>query len=34
MRRNLPPEELGDSLDRPINAILAFHRRDGSSSLP
>ena len=30
MRRNLTLEELGDLLERPINAILALHRRDGS----
>jgi PPOX class probable F420-dependent enzyme len=30
MRRNLPPEALGDLLPRPINAILALHRADGS----
>ena len=30
MRRHLQPEELGDFFDQPINAILAFRRRDGS----
>jgi PPOX class probable F420-dependent enzyme len=30
MRRNLRPEELGDLLTRPLNAILALHRSDGS----
>ena len=30
MRRNLPPSELGDLLDRPLNAILGLHRGDGS----
>ena len=30
MRRNLQPEDLGDLLDRPLNAILALHRSDGS----
>ena len=30
MRRNLRPEDLGDLLERPINAILGLHRSDGS----
>lgn len=30
MRRNLQPSELGDLLDRPLNAVLALHRQDGS----
>src|SRR5437868_14692293 len=30
MRRNLAPSELGDLLDRPLNAVLGLHRRDGS----
>jgi Pyridoxamine 5'-phosphate oxidase len=30
VRRNLRPSELGDLLDRPLNAILGLHRRDGS----
>jgi len=30
MRRNLSPEELGDLLELPLNAILALHRADGS----
>jgi PPOX class probable F420-dependent enzyme len=30
MRRNLRPEDLGDLLERPLNAILALHRDDGS----
>lgn len=30
MRRNLRPEELGDLLDRPLNAVLGVHRQDGS----
>lgn len=30
MRRNLQPGELGDLLDRPINAVLGLHRHDGS----
>lgn len=30
MRRNLDPSELGDLLDRPLNAILGLHREDGS----
>ncbi len=30
MRRNLQPSELGDLLDRPLNAVLGLHRRDGS----
>ena len=30
MRRNLRPSDLGDLLDRPLNAVLGLHRRDGS----
>jgi PPOX class probable F420-dependent enzyme len=30
MRRSLQPEELGDLLALPLNAILALHRTDGS----
>jgi PPOX class probable F420-dependent enzyme len=30
MRRNLDPSDLGDLLDRPLNAILGLHREDGS----
>ncbi|MFL5755601.1 MAG: pyridoxamine 5'-phosphate oxidase family protein [Chloroflexota bacterium] len=30
MRRNLRPDELGDLLDRPLNAVLGLHRLDGS----
>lgn len=30
MRRNLQPEELGDLLQLPLNAVIAIHRRDGS----
>ena len=30
MRRNLRPEDLGDLLDRPLNAIVGLHRADGS----
>jgi PPOX class probable F420-dependent enzyme len=30
VRRNLDPSELGDLLDRPLNAILGLHREDGS----
>ena len=30
MRRNLQPSDLGDLLDRPLNAILGLHRKDGS----
>jgi hypothetical protein len=30
MRRNLQPGELGDLLDRPMNAVLGLHRLDGS----
>jgi PPOX class probable F420-dependent enzyme len=30
MRRQLSPEELGDLLELPLNAILALHRSDGS----
>jgi Pyridoxamine 5'-phosphate oxidase len=30
MRRNLRPEDLGDLLDRPLNAIVGLHRLDGS----
>ena len=30
MRRNLAPSDLGDLLDRPLNAVLGLHRRDGS----
>ena len=30
MRRNLQPSELGDLLDRSLNAILGLHRQDGS----
>jgi PPOX class probable F420-dependent enzyme len=30
MRRNLKPSDLGDLLDRPLNAVLGLHRRDGS----
>ncbi len=30
LRRNLRPEDLGDLLERPINAIVGIHRVDGS----
>lgn len=30
MRRNLRPEDLGDLLERPLNAIVGIHRLDGS----
>jgi PPOX class probable F420-dependent enzyme len=30
VRRNLQPSDLDDLLDRPLNAILGLHRRDGS----
>jgi PPOX class probable F420-dependent enzyme len=30
MRRNLRPDELGDLLQLPLNAVIALHRRDGS----
>lgn len=30
MRRNLDPSELGDLLDRPLNAVLGLHRKNGS----
>jgi PPOX class probable F420-dependent enzyme len=30
VRRNLRPEELGDLLELPLNAVLALRRRDGS----
>jgi len=30
MRRNLTPADLGDLLDRPLNAILAVYRKDGT----
>ena len=30
VRRNLQPSELGDLLDRPLNAVLGLHRQDGS----
>jgi PPOX class probable F420-dependent enzyme len=30
MRRNLQPSDLGDLLDRPLNAVLGVHRQDGS----
>jgi pyridoxamine 5'-phosphate oxidase-like protein len=30
VRRNLRPAELGDLLDRPLNAVLGLHRGDGS----
>lgn len=30
MRRNIQPDELGDLLERPILAVLATHRRDGT----
>ena len=30
MRRNLQPSDLGDLLDRPLNAVLGVHREDGS----
>jgi len=30
MRRNLQPSELGDLLDRPLNAVLGLHRQGGS----
>ena len=30
MRRNLRPEELGDLLQLPLNAVIALFRRDGS----
>ena len=30
MRRNLQPSDLGDLLDRPLNAVLGLHHQDGS----
>jgi nitroimidazol reductase NimA-like FMN-containing flavoprotein (pyridoxamine 5'-phosphate oxidase superfamily) len=30
VRRNLQPSELGDLLDRPLNAVLGLHRQSGS----
>src|SRR5207247_6524917 len=30
MRKNLRPDDLGDLLDRPLVAVLATYRRDGS----
>jgi PPOX class probable F420-dependent enzyme len=30
VRRNLQPSDLGDLLDRPLNAVLGLHRADGS----
>ncbi len=30
MRRNLRPEDLGDLLEQPLNAIVGVHRVDGS----
>jgi len=30
MRRNLTPADLGDLLDRPLNAVLAVYRKDGT----
>ena len=30
VRRRLHPRELGDLLDRPLNAVLGLHRQDGS----
>ena len=30
VRRNLQPSDLGDLLDRPLNAVLGLHRQDGS----
>src|SRR6266480_168486 len=30
MRRNLQPSDLGDLLDRPLNAVVGLHRPDGS----
>jgi len=30
VRRNLSPSDLGDLLERPLNAILGLHRPDGS----
>lgn len=30
VRRNLQPSDLGDLLNRPLNAILGLHRQDGS----
>ena len=30
MRRNLPPDQLGDLLQLPLNAVIALHRGDGS----
>ena len=30
VRRNLQPSELGDLLDRPLNAVLGLHRQGGS----
>ena len=30
MRRNLNPEQLGDLLQLPLNALIALHRQDGS----
>ena len=29
-RRNLDPSELGDLLERPLNAVLGLHRKNGS----
>jgi PPOX class probable F420-dependent enzyme len=30
VRRNLRPGDLGDLLDRPLNAVLGLHQQDGS----
>ena len=30
MRRNLPPDQLGDLLELPLNAVVALRRRDGT----
>ena len=30
MRRNLQPSDLGDLLDRPLNAVLGLRRQDGT----
>jgi hypothetical protein len=30
VRRNIQPSDLGDLLDRPLNAVLGLHRQDGS----
>lgn len=30
MRRNLRSDQLGNLLERPLNAILGLHREDGS----